>query len=51
VRGWRAGARGRFLDGGAEVVAGDAVGEAGEVLDLLDVDEVAAGDDGFEDDD
>ena len=45
-----AGALGLFLDGGAEVVAGDAVGEAGEVLDLLDVDEVAAGDDGFEDD-
>ena len=46
-----AGALGLLLDGGGEVVAGDAVGEAGEVLDLLDVDEVPSGDGGFEDDD
>ena len=44
-----AGFFGLLLDGGAEVVAGDAVGEAGEVLDLLDVDQVAAGDERFED--
>jgi hypothetical protein len=46
-----AGFLGLLLDGGAEVVAGDAVGETGKVLDLLDVDQVAAGDDGFEDED